>query len=98
MIPRSSLRAKRSIQTLSAAFTGLLRRVAPRDDGIRFSTSERQRRHNPHLLGRVELLHAERDDLRAFLNAAGDDDVVALVTFDLDRLQRDLAGVIDDVE
>ena len=50
------------------------------------------------LLGRVEFLHAKRDDFFAFLNAAGDDDVVALVTFDLDRLPRDLAGVIDDVE
>src|SRR5947209_6022618 len=30
---------------------------------------ERQRRHHSHLLGGIEFLHAERDDLRALLHS-----------------------------
>src|SRR6266568_3541806 len=36
--------------------------------------SKRKRRYDPDLLGRIEFLHAEHDNLGAFGDAAGDDD------------------------
>ncbi len=62
------------------------------------SRSVRLRRADLDLLGRVEFLHAEHDDFRAFIDAAGNDDVVALVGFHGDRLQGHVALVVDDVE
>src|ERR1700716_2687401 len=62
------------------------------------SSLERQRRDDPDLLGRIELLHAERDNFRTIIDAARYDDVIALVGFHGDRLQRHFARGADDVE
>src|SRR5260221_13164218 len=49
---------------------------------------KRQRRHDPDLLGRIKLLHAKHDNLRALIDAARYHDVIALVGFDRDRFER----------
>src|SRR6516165_7633665 len=55
--------------------------------------SERQRRDDLNFLGRVEFLNAKRDDTGAFVDAAADQDVVALVGLHGHRLWRDRSGL-----
>src|SRR6266404_53861 len=90
---RSSLRAKRSNPSCGKGSVDCLVASLLAMTGLK-----RQRRDDPDLLGRIELLHAKRDDFGAFLDAAGYDDVIALVGFDRDRLQRHIARAIDDIE
>src|SRR5262245_9016915 len=61
--------------------------------------SERQRRDNFDFLGGVELLNAKRDDTGTFVDAAADQDVVALVGLHGHWLERDRSGLgVSDIK
>src|SRR5581483_4606974 len=59
---------------------------------------EREVRDDADALLGVELLHAECDDTVALVDAAGDHDVLRVIGFHGDRLQRDLSGLGVDHE
>src|ERR1700737_4053583 len=95
--PSATTRNRISAGWLTAQPERLKRFITPSNEIWPTSGLERQRRDDPALLGRIEFLHAEHDNFRALIDAAGDDDVIALVGFDGDRLQRHVAGGTDGV-
>ena len=75
----------------------LLRRFAPRNDGTVDTQNDNDETTRTFWAG-SSFCTPSATTLRALIDAAGDDDVVALVGFHGDRLQRDFALGIDDVE
>src|SRR5262249_46755923 len=77
----------------------LKRRIATSCKFTCLACSERQRGDHPDLLARIELLHASHDDVGALLDAALDQDVVALVGLHGDALARERTRLdVRDIE